>query len=399
MKIAIIADPHIGDYAYSKTDSETGLDTRLLDTLNNLEYSINYSIENDVKLYIIIGDIYRVKNPNSKIRRQFAKRIKKLVKNNIEVILMTGNHDMTTSSDGAHALSEAQEFSGLIDDFAVYSKPIIISRNNKNGDATELYILPFVNRSAEQLLTASDFNNFQKEKIKEFNVMTKKNKAKYKLFFGHFGTDKSVLGNSFDLDMSDDDEHVIKLSDFDEGDWTKIYLGHIHKCQDLNKIAKHVGSLSRVDFSEEDEQKGFYIYEDGQDEFIPVKDRTFKTFRMTITKDCDYVKEIQSLMKKIQSCDLSDVITRVKVDISQTRLSTVKFEIIESYLKKNSWYSCGVDLNVLQDEEIVNEQKITSVDLPNEALKKFIEKHPDRFSGIEDAALTSGIEILKRIKE
>jgi len=104
-------------------------------------------------------------------------------------------------------------------------------------------------------------------------------------------------------------------------------------------------------------------------------------------------------MNRIRTCDLSEVIVKVKVDISQTRLSTVKFDVIESFLKKNSWYSCGVDLNVMQDEEVINEQKITSVDLPNEALKKFIEKHPDRFKGIEDDALTAGIDILKRIKE
>jgi len=394
MKIVIVSDPHIGDYSYGKTDSETGLNTRLLDFLGNLDQSVDFAIKNEAEIYIIVGDIYRVKHPNSKIRKQFVPRIKKLLKNNIRVILLTGNHDMTTSSDGAHALSEMEELCELIEELEVYSRPQIISLDN-----TELYLLPFVNRSIEKLLTEEEFIEFQKNKIQEFNELTKKSKADHKLFFGHFGTDQSVIGASFDLDMSaNENENMIKLSLFDEGQWTKVYLGHIHKQQEFNDVSRHVGSLGRVDFAEEKEQKGFYFFENGLDKFIEVKDREFKTFRLNLTED-DCKKKLASFADKIKKLDLTEVIVRVKVDVLQTYLPLLKFDDIESYLRENSWHSLGFDLNIINAEENKPEKEITTSDSPDDALKKHIEMHPERFQGIEDKAFKTGVEILKLVMQ
>jgi len=417
MKIAVISDPHIGDYSYGRTDSATGLNTRLLDFLKNLDQAVDFAIEKRVNVFIIVGDIYRQKHPSSKIRKQFVPRIKKLIKKKIRVILMTGNHDMTTSADGAHALSEMQELCELVAGLEVYSSPIVLKLNDylvdveqdDNGTRnsvlkptcdTELYILPFVNRGTERLLTVQDFLTFQKNKIDEFNKLTCKSKAKYKLFFGHFGTDKSVIGNSFDLDMSvDENENSIALSSFDAGKWTKIYLGHIHQQQEFNDIAKHVGSIGRVDFAEEKEEKGFYYFCDGDDEFVPIKDREFRTFRLKLTED-DCKQKLSAFFEKIKNLDLTQAIVRVKVDILQTYLPTLKFTDIENWLREHTWHSQGVDINIIADETINdNVEKITTADLPIDALKKHIERHPDRFKGIEEKAMAVGREILEKVHE
>jgi len=395
MKLAIVSDPHIGDYPYGKTDTTTGLNTRLLDFLNNLDQTIDFAIEKQVDVYIIVGDIYRVKHPNSKIRKQFAPRIRRLIEAGIKVILLTGNHDMTTSAAGAHALSEMEELGPLIDKLMVLSNPAVVKENN-----TDLYLLPFVNRGEKGLLTPQEFITYQLDMIKEYNLQTKKSKAKYKLFFGHFGTDKSVIGNSFDLDMStDENENKVSLTAFDDGDWTHIYLGHIHKQQNLSNIAKHVGSLGRVDFSEEKEQKGFYYFEDGRDEFILLNDRLFKTF--TLKLNADYDDKLSAFLTKIRSLDLSRSIVRVKADVQQTYLPEISFTEIESYLKEHSWHSLGVSIDIIADEEndVDTEHQITSVDLPDDALKKHIEKHPSRFKGIEEKAFAVGLEILKQVKQ
>ena len=393
MKLVIVSDPHIGDYSFGKTDSQTGLNLRLLDFLNNLDQTVDFAIEKKVNAYLVAGDIYRVKHPNSKIRKQFVPRIKKLIQNGIRVILLTGNHDMTTSADGAHALSEMEELCELIDELEVYSKVKTIKI-----DDTELYLLPFVNRSVEKLLTEEAFVNFQNVKIKEFNELTQKSKAKYKLFFGHFGTDQSVIGSSFDLDMSaNENENMIKLSVFDKGDWTKVYLGHIHKQQELNSIVRHVGSLGRVDFSEEKENKGFYYYENGNDEFVEVEDRQFKTFKLNLTED-DCKKKLDQFFKKIKDQNLQNTIVRIKSDVRQTYLKTLGLEEIESYLRENTWHSLGFVLNIV-NEESKPDQEITTSDTPDDALKKHIEMHPERFSGIEDKAFKIGIELLTLVKE
>jgi len=417
MKIVIISDPHIGDYSYGRTDSATGLNTRLLDFLKNLDQSVDFAIERRADAFVIVGDIYRQKHPSSKIRKQFVPRIKRLIKKKIRVILMTGNHDMTTSADGAHALSEMQELCELVAGLEVYSSPVVLKLNDDLVDVekddggklhsvlkptcnTELYILPFVNRGAEKLLTVQDFLTFQKNKIDEFNKLTCKSKAEYKLFFGHFGTDKSVIGNSFDLDMSvDENENKITLPSFDAGKWTKIYLGHIHQQQEFNSVSRHVGSIGRVDFAEEKEQKGFYYFCDGNDEFVPIGDREFRTFRLKLNED-DCKQKLSTFFEKVKKWDLRQAIVRVKVDVLQTYLPTLKFTDLENWLRENTWHSLGVDINIIADETINDDAgKITTADLPIEALKKHIERHPDRFKGIEEKAMAVGREILEKVHE
>jgi exonuclease SbcD len=395
-KGVIVSDIHLGEYPYGKTDVDTGLNTRFLDFLYNLDQSIDFAIANKVDFFFIVGDIYRNKHPSSKIRKQFAPRIKRLVQKHIRVILMTGNHDMTTSADGAHAMSEMEELCDLIDGLEVYSSPTIVQME----DNTELYILPYVNRGEQKLLTVQELLAFQITKIKEFNKLTHKSVTDNKLFFGHFGTDKSMVGNSFDLDMSDDEnENVVKVELFSEGNWTQVYLGHIHKQQILDEkgIVKHVGSLGRVDFAEQDEQKGFYFYQNGKDEFVPIKDRTFKTFNLTL--EADHKIKIAALLERMQKTDLSTAIVKVKVEIKQTYYSEARLDLIENYLKDHSWHFTGLDISVIPDEIDKDVVRITTEDTPSDALKKFIDKNTDRFEGIEKEAFETGCEAIKTVNE
>ena len=371
-------------------DPETGLNTRFLDFLSNLDESIDFAIDKKVDFFFVAGDIYRNKHPSSKIRKQFAPRIKKLIQNDIRVMLMTGNHDMTTSADGAHSMSEIEELSDLIDGLEVYSSPTVVKIDKK----TELYILPYVNRGDQNLLTVQELLQFQISKIKEFNEKTHESNIVNKLFFGHFGTDKSIVGGSFDLDMSDDEnENIVKLDTFKEGDWCKVYLGHIHRQQEFNKVCRHVGSIGRVDFAESDEEKGFYFYDDGDDEFVSVKDRTFKVFDLKL--DSDHKEKIEDFIKKLKNIDLSNAIVKVKIDIKQTYYSIAKFELIENYLKENSWHSVGLNFNVIPDQIDKEVALITTEDSPNDALRKYIEKNKGRFENIEEETYKVGCETLK----
>jgi len=389
----IVSDLHLGDYSYGQTDPETGLNTRFLDILHNLDQSVDFAIEHKVNFYFVVGDIYRNKHPNSKIRKQFAPRVAKLVKAGIRVIVMTGNHDMTTSADGAHAMSEMEELCELIPGLQVFSSPTVVEI-----DDTSLYILPFVNRGEHNLLTVNELLRFQVDMVKEYNLRTKKQKSRKNLFFGHFGTDKSVVGGSFDLDMSsEENENIVTVDAFSEGKWTAVYLGHIHKQQELTKNIKHVGSLGRIDFAEEKEIKGFYHYHDGIDEFVPVVDRKFKTFKLVL--DENHKEQLADFLQKIKKLDLAQTIVRVKAEIKQTYMSEIRLNEAESYLKSHSWHSLGIDIDLVGDEvKKIDAQQITTIDTPDEALKKFIEQHSGQFKGIEDKALNAGVEILKAVR-
>jgi hypothetical protein len=158
-----------------------------------------------------------------------------------------------------------------------------------------------------------------------------------------------------------------------------------------------VGSLGRVDFAEQDEQKGFYYYQNGKDEFVPIEDRTFKTFNLKL--EADHKVKIAALLERMQKTDLSTAIVKVKVEIKQTYYSEARLELIENYLKDHSWHFTGLDISVIPDEIDKDVVQITTEDTPSDALRKFIEKNTDRFEGIEKEAFETGCEAIKTVNE
>jgi exonuclease SbcD len=90
-------------------------------------------------------------------------------------------------------------------------------------------------------------------------------------------------------------EPVLLLSNIALPAFDYIALGHIHKQQVLseNPPVVYAGSLERVDFSEENDAKGFYVVEIGPGatgrqvsyEFHPVKARRFLTINIALEQD------------------------------------------------------------------------------------------------------------------
>ena len=91
-----IADTHFGIENYGKIDSATGMNTRLQDFKQSLDYVIDKALEKDVDLVIFAGDAYRNRHPNQTQQREFAACIKRFVDKKIPVVMLVGNHDLPT---------------------------------------------------------------------------------------------------------------------------------------------------------------------------------------------------------------------------------------------------------------------------------------------------------------
>ena len=130
------------------------------------------------------------------------------------------------------------------------------------------------------------------------------------------GTEKS---------MSIGQEHMLLLSSVAQPAFDYVALGHIHKGQILNEHPPVVysGSLERVDFGDEGDEKGFYVVTIGSDkisakrqvsyEFQPIDARRFFTLPIDIgPEDGDptstAVKAIELNRDKI-----IDAVTRIEI--------------------------------------------------------------------------------------
>jgi DNA repair exonuclease SbcCD nuclease subunit len=370
MKTVFISDIHLGKYKYGKINAETGLDLRTEDIMSNIDQSIDFAIKKKVNSFIIAGDFYHKKRPLPIFRKLLASKLNRLLTANIETFLLLGNHDQGKTS--GHDLTELSEVGDHINNLHVIDEP-----QNFVIEDTNFCFLPCVNKIDYEI----------QEHETEFNIKTinsfasQKTKADKNIFIGHFGTDKSIAGKGFDLGMIQDQDskhiRVVPLSTFDEKFWTRVYLGDIHKPQELNSFSRHIGSIARVDFGEEYETKGFYYYEDGKDEFIKLHDREFKSLEVNL--DNDKARETMTeFCENVQDLDLSEAIVRLKITIRQSDRKMINFDFLENFLKEESWNYIGKNLlEITTDKESITLD--TNDELNHiELFKKYIDLISDK---------------------
>jgi len=344
MKAVILSDIHLGRYKYGKMDTEIGVDTRTVDILKNMSQVTEFAIDKKVDIVIITGDLYHIKRPDQIFRRLMAREIEKMLKNNLEVFIMLGNHDQGRTK--AHDLVEFVELSSQIPNLHVIESPITHFLTKHD---TLLSFFPFPNKIDQNIKK----EEFHKHEIDTINDLQEKagglENYKYKLFFGHFGTDASKLSNSVDLGQVSQGK-AIPLKIFDKNVWTKVYLGDIHKHQELNGFCRHMGSLCKVDFGEEGESKGFYYYEDGKDEFIEVEDRNFMTIEADLTGDMqDKFNTLEEIIKTEPMLQKS--ITRLKLTLKSIDKKIIPIDELEKKLREKSWNYVGKSITEIQEDD------------------------------------------------
>src|SRR5919199_573559 len=101
IRIAHLADTHIGMENYGRLNPETGLNQRLHDFLNSLDQALDAALEAKVDLVVFAGDIYKTRDPTPTHQREFARRIHRLAQAGVHSVLVAGNHDIPLSTGRA----------------------------------------------------------------------------------------------------------------------------------------------------------------------------------------------------------------------------------------------------------------------------------------------------------
>jgi DNA repair exonuclease SbcCD nuclease subunit len=380
MEMVLISDIHLGRYKYG-TMNEKGYDTRTQDILDNIQQAFDYAKDRDIKTIMVLGDFYHMKRPDQIFRRLLSSKFENALSSGTKLYLLLGNHDQGKTH--GHDLVEFVEMSSQIENLEVIEKPTIMEVED-----SLFCFMPHVNPLDENI-KHQDFYDYVINSIKNITKKAKGSKKKYKYFFGHYATTKSVAGKSFDMGMDEKSNRVLPIEIFDQTVWTKVYLGDIHKPQEINNFCCHVGSIARVDFGEEDEKKGFYHVMDYEDKFIELKDRDFKTLYVNLL---DSPREkMRESCESIQEMDLSQSIVRLRVVIKEEDKVLINFSGLEQYLKEESWNYIGKNIQEVRDEK---EEIIIK---PNEELnyvsmfREYVDKiEPD----LKEEILQTGEKIL-----
>src|ERR671933_2846948 len=106
LRIAHLADTHIGMENYGRLNPETGLNQRLHDFLSSLDQALDAALEAKVDLVVFAGDVYKTRDPTPTHQREFARRIHRLAQAGVQIGLVAGHHHVAPSAGGGRPRSK-----------------------------------------------------------------------------------------------------------------------------------------------------------------------------------------------------------------------------------------------------------------------------------------------------
>jgi DNA repair protein SbcD/Mre11 len=342
LRIAHLADTHIGMENYGRLNPETGLNQRLHDFLRSLDQAINGAIAAQVDVVVFAGDIYKTRDPTPTHQREFARRILRLSGAGIRTVIVAGNHDIPMSAGRA---TSVDIFRALEVPSVVVARTIGTQVIQTQAGPLQIIAFPWTIRSA--VLAQPDFKNHT---IAELNqAMIEMNQAKLRMeaagldpslptiVVGHAHLFGAHIGAERLLTMGTDPMYDLQTFDLPGIDF--VALGHIHKHQILHYATPTVvyaGSIDRVDFGEQDEDKGWVYVE------IPEKGRAEWEFRkvaarpfVTIDARVESDNATEDVVRAIVRCgdQLDNAIVKLRIDVPPERLGELRDDDIRAQLK------------------------------------------------------------------
>ena len=176
-------------------------------------------------------------------------------------------------------------------------------------------------------------------------------------------------------------EHVLLPSNVAHPAFDYIALGHIHKHQALSDEPPlvYAGSLERLDFSDETDDKGFYLVEIKPDKktgnrrvsynFQPISGRRFITIKVNIEPQDQ--EPTSTILKAISQHEIADAIVRLQISLPQEIEGQILDGDIRNTLKEAHYYTIAKDIKRESRLRLGNQtaEEIT----PIEALKAYLE--------------------------
>jgi len=390
MKILHFADLHLGVESYGRIDPTTGLSSRLLDFLAVFDQLVDFALENEVDLVLFCGDAYKSREPSQTHQREFAKRIKRLAEGGIPVFLLTGNHDLPNAVGRATATE-------IFDTLAVTSvyvsnRPEVYRIPTKSG-TIQVVSLPWARRS--QMLSREDIKDMKLDDIdrlmeeKLTNVVAAKaaelDPELPAVLAAHAWVSGARVGSENMITIGQEPHLLTSNLALPEFDY--VALGHIHRHQILKQQPPvvYAGSLERVDFGEEGDEKGFYLVqiepgnERGQRvtsfEFKEVKGRRFLTINVDI-EDSDQ-DPTSTVLEAItgQKDKISDAIVRLHLSLPAALAGQLRDNEIRQALNKADYLSITRDIK--RETRLRLGRQTAEGIRPLEALKAYLEQRQD----------------------
>ena len=384
IKILHLSDIHMGSgFSHGQINPETGLNTRLEDFAKALRRCVDDAIAQEVDLVLFGGDAFPDATPPPYIQQAFAKEFCRLVEANIPTVLLVGNHDQHSQGVGGASLCIYRTLG--VPGFIV-GDTLTTHRVETRSGPIQIVTLPWLTRST--LLTRPETQGLSMGEVAELLLeklrivlegeIRKLDKTVPTVLLAHVMTDTArygaekflAVGKGFTVPMA-----ILARNCFDY-----IALGHVHRYQEVNQspLAIYPGSIERVDFNEEKEEKGYVIAQVSkgktQAEFRVLPAREFKTIEVDLTKA---ENPQPALIEKIKQTAIAQAVVRVIYKASASQIEAIDNNVIGESLAAAHSYTIQPQLVSETARPRLPELGTDNTLLPMSALQSYLNNRED----------------------
>jgi DNA repair protein SbcD/Mre11 len=396
MKLLHLSDIHMGSgFNHGRINPETGLNTRLEDFVATLSRCIDRAISEPVDLVLFGGDAFPDATPPPMVQQAFASQFRRLADAQIPTVLLVGNHDQHAQGMGGASLSIYRTLGvpGMIVGDRLETHRIA----TQHGEV-QIITLPWLTRST--LLTRPETERLSMIEVNELLLdrlrvalegeIRQIDPQLPTILLGHLMADTACYGAERFLSAGKGFTVPMTLLSRDCFDY--VALGHVHKHQVLcqHPLIVYPGSIERVDFSEEKEEKGYVMVElskgNTRMKFCPLPVRSFKTLEVDLTQATDPQAK---LLKAIKPEAIQDAVVRLLYKLRSDQLPELDNAALYEALASAHAYSIHPELVSQLARPRLPELGIDDPLEPIAALKTYLANRADLNDLAEDMLIAA----------
>ncbi len=384
IKILHLSDIHLGSgFSHGRINPETGLNTRLEDFVATLGRCIDRALSEPVDLVLFGGDAFPDATPPPYIQQAFARQFHRLVEANIPTVLLVGNHDQHSQGAGGASLCIYRTLG--VPNVIVGDRLDSHTIQTQNG-AVQVITLPWLTRSTlltrpeTEGLSMSDVGHLLLDRLRVAleGEIRKLDPSLPTILLAHLMADAATYGAERFLAVGKG--FTIPLSLITRDCFDYVALGHVHRHQILcqQPLVVYPGSIERVDFSEEKEEKGFVLVElergNVQMEFCPLPVRSFLTIELDLSEEDE---PQAALLEAIISELVEDAVVRLIYQLRPEQIDLLDDSLIRDALSSAHNYTIHPELISQLSRPRLPELGIGTTIEPLQALQAYLQNRED----------------------
>ena len=386
VKILHLSDIHLGSgFSHGKINPETGINTRLEDFVNSLRICIDRAIAEAVDLVLFGGDAFPDATPAPYVHEAFASQFRRLADADIPAILLVGNHDQHSQGSGGASLSIYRTL--VVPGFIVGDTIATHRLSTRSGDV-QVITLPWLNRST--LLTRPETEGLDLSEVNEMLLQKLEPVLEAEIrrldpdiptvLLAHLMADRASLGAEKFLAVGKG--FTIPMSMLIRPEFDYVALGHVHKHQNLNPSndppVVYPGSIERVDFGEEKEDKGYILLEvqpgKVEWEFCTLPARPFLTIEIDVSQQED---PLETVLNAIAEREIEAKVVRLIYKLRSEQLDLINTNAIDKALQTAHSHSIRPELVSQLARPRLPELGVGNTLNPIEALTTYLNNRED----------------------